>query len=213
MFRHIEPEVILERLKRLAEIHGTLRQRISGRKLLFAGGIAGLAAAASLLVLVVRPALWMDNDIEVFNRWTGSLPPRIFEMARDSDLTTLDVEMLGHLSDLQRPMDLLESGEFKGKYLYNYGTVVAKVYAAIHSGDTRAMEEEEEAAEPPSFEFPVTLLANSARYHPFDEDARRNLELAIMWRESEDKVDAGEAVGDEGPPMPGFSRDQSPLQF
>jgi hypothetical protein len=57
------------------------------------------------------------------------------------------------------------------------------------------------------------LLANSARFYPFDEDIRRNLEVVIRLKESQDNKESGEIQGELGPPTPGFSRDMNPLLF
>lgn len=213
IFNYVEPDSVKERLKQFTDTQGTVKQRIANRKTLFIGGTMSSLLALLLLVFFVKPSIWMDSDIGIYNNWINSLPDRMFDESRDSEMSSMDVEMLVNFSEIQKVFEQLKSQQLKGKYLYNFGTIVSKAYIAILSGADATQQEEIEAAAPPSFDFPVQLLSNAARLYPHDEDTRRNLELAIMWRENEDRKDSDKAEGETGPPLPGFSRDLSPLLF
>jgi hypothetical protein len=213
--RYVEPESLAERANKLALIQGTVRHRIAERKLVFSAGIVCLAVTVSLLVMLVRPGVWRDHDIAVYNGWINSLPARLFDETQDHTLSTVDVEMLGHLAEERNVLQELTRIKLRSEYLYNFGTVVAKAYLAVLTAANQVEEEAEEmeAAEKPSFNFPVQLLSNSARFYPHDEDTRRNLELAIMFREKEENRGSEEVQGDIGPPTPGFSRDMKQMLF
>jgi hypothetical protein len=194
-----------------SKLEGTKLQRIARHKFSFAGGIAGILICLMFVYLLFSPDLWMDKDVTIFNNWIGSLPERILDESNDRNMGTLDVEMLGYISDQQQVLENLESDIVRSAYLYDYGTLVGKIYKIILT--MPPVDDEEEATQPPSFEFPVQLLANAARFYPFDEDIRRNLEVVIRLKESQDSKDSGEIQGELGPPTPGFSRDMNPLLF
>ena len=206
----IEPESAKERLNILDELEGTRWQRIARKKVTFVCGIAGLFISLIFLYLLISPKIWMDKDVITFNDWLEILPERLLEETNNHDLGLLDVEMLENISDQKQVLENLEADSLKSAYLYNYGTLVGKVYKVVL---TMPSQDEEEATEPPSFEFPVQLLANAARYYPYDEDVRRNLEIAIRLKESQDNTESGEVQGELGPPTPGFSRDMNPVLF
>ncbi|MGK0296720.1 MAG: hypothetical protein ACI9XC_000312 [Gammaproteobacteria bacterium] len=211
VYLKIDQESADERLIVLNKLEGTKLQRIARHKFTFAGGVAGTLICLMFVYLLISPELWMDKDATIFNNWIGSLPERILDESNDHDMGTLDVEMLGHISDQQQVLENLQSDIVRSAYLYDYGTLVGKIFKVILT--MPPADEEEEATEPPSFEFPVQLLANSARFYPFDEDIRRNLEVVIRLKERQDNKDSGEIQGELGPPTPGFSRDMNPLLF
>jgi hypothetical protein len=210
VYMKIDQETIDERLTVLNQLEGTKLQRIARHKFTFVGGVTSTFICLIFVYLFFSPELWMDKDATIFNNWIGSLPERILDESNDHDLGTLDVEMLGHISDQQQVLENLQSDIVRSAYLYDYGTLVGKIFKVIL---TMPPADEEEVTEPPSFEFPVQLLANSARFYPFDEDIRRNLEVVIRLKESQDNKESGEIQGELGPPTPGFSRDMNPLLF
>jgi len=218
---HIENDITAERLKQLEIMRGSFYQRIKKHKMLFGGGIACMALTLLLITLLAKPSIWQNDEIIIYNSWIQRLPPRMFDENGDGGFRSLDVEMLSNIAEQMGVYEKLKSEVLKSKYLYNYGTILSKAYIATIMGSSNSEEsgmaamhmEEEEIADTPSFEFPVLLLATSARFYPYDEDTRRNLELAIMYRENEEKDDSGQQPGDIGPPLPGFSRDLEPVYF
>lgn len=216
---HVGPDSLAERADITAARQGTLRQRIARQRGVFIAGAVCAVMALWLLVLVLMPTLWRDTDAAVYNGWISSLPSRLFDESQDTLLSTVDVEMLGHLAEQQNVLEALTGAEARSRYLYNHGTIVAKAYLNVLNAEGAAQQEAEgeigemEAAARPSFEFPVQLLSNAARLDPHDEDGRRNLELAIMIREQEDDKEARDVPGDIGPPTPGFSRDMKQMLF
>ena len=128
----------------------------------------------------------------------------------------IDVQMLVQFAEQQDILQKLQQDTVKSFYLYNFGTIVARAYVSILSGENQDEEEagEDESTNKPSFEFPLQLLANAVRLYPQTEEARRNLELAIVLREAEKKEeDSGKVQGEVGPPLPGFSRDMKQILF
>lgn len=216
IFEYIESEIIADKDEKFAEMQGTFIQRIARNKILFASGVASIFVTLVLIILLSNPLIWLDRDIVLYNSWVERIPARMFEQNRDNEAGSADVEMLGNISEQMGVFEKLKSEVHKSRYLYNFGTVVSKAYVATMMGsDTEegmSMEEEEQGATP-SFEYPVLLLTNAARYYPHDENTRRNLELAIMYLENEKKDDSGQQQGETGPPLPGFSRDLTPLLF
>ena len=211
IYAEIESECIEERAASLSRLEGPVMQRISRNRVKFGCGIATFFVAVLLLLLLINQHLWVNQDVQIYNNWINSLPGRFFDQSRAHELGNLDVEMLGHISDQQRVLENLESDYLRSAYLYDYGTIVAKVYKTILTMPPQ--DEEEEAAEPPSFEFPLQLIANATRFYPFDEDVRRNFEIIIMLKESQEDKGSDEIEGELGPPTPGFSRDMNQILF
>jgi hypothetical protein len=210
VFTEIDPKSIEERLIALNDLEGTILQRISKYRFTFVIGLSSTLISIIFIYLFASPEIWRDRDAVVFNNWIDSLPPRLLDETKDDSLGTLDVEMLGHISDQQLVLENLQTDKLRSSYLYNYGTIVAKAFKVVI---TMPPEDEEEIPEPPSFEFPLLLLSNSARFYPYDEDIRRNLELVISLKESQKDNESGEVQGELGPPTPGFSRDMNPVLF
>ncbi len=216
IFSYFDADIRAERLATLDQLQGTLRQRLSHNRWRFAIGALILLFGSVFFILLVRPVLWRDADTALYNGWINGLPVRMFDNSQDNKLGTVDVQMLVQMSEEQEILQKLVNDRIKSAYLYDYGTLVARAYIAIISGENVDAQESEETEAPnkPSFEFPKQLLANSVRLFPDNEDSRRNLELAIMLRESEKKDDENSKVeGELGPPLPGFSRDMKQLQF
>jgi len=216
VFNSIGPDISKEKQSRLDELQGTLMLRICQHRLRFVTGSFAIISGLLLVLLLVCPTLWRDGDLVIFNNWVNSLPEKMFDSGRDNELGIIDVQMLVQISEQQEPLQQLQADTVKSAYLYNFGTIVARAYVAILTAVDQNEEEigEDEATNRPSFEFPMQLLANAVRLFPHDERVRRNLELAIMWREREKKdEESGKVQGEVGPPLPGFSRDMNQLLF
>jgi hypothetical protein len=216
VFTAIQPDIDAERQAGLDALQGTLSRRIRQHQLSFAGGISAVLVGLCCAVLLLRPAVWREADIILYNDWINGLPARIFDNSRDRELGVIDVQMLVQFAEQQDILQKLQTDIVKSAYLYNFGTVVARAYVSILSGENQDAEQadEEESTNKPSFEFPLQLLANAVRLYPQSEDGRRNLELAIVLREAEKKEeDNGQVQGEVGPPLPGFSRDMKQILF
>ena len=216
VFSALQSEVDDQRSAGLEALQSSVLRRIRQHRLAFAGGVLALLVGLCSTVLLVRPALWRDADTILYNDWINSLPARIFDDTRDKELGVIDVQMLVQFAEQQDILQKLQQDTVKSFYLYNFGTIVARAYVSILSGENQDEEEagEDESTNKPSFEFPLQLLANAVRLYPQTEEGRRNLELAIVLREAEKKEeDSGKVQGEVGPPLPGFSRDMKQILF
>ncbi len=214
-FHELEMESEKEKIDKIESIQGSLKQRIMRYPGLFISGLVCLVFTAFFISLLIRPSIWQNSDLVYFNQWIDSLPDKFFD-ENNINLGTVDIEILGNISEQQNVLINLQGEYFKAAYLYNYGTIISKTIVTIMQEGGESEEgaiEEEEIIEPPSFEFPVQLLANSVRFFPYDSDARKNLELAIMYLINEEDEESGEVQGEIGPPLPGFSRDMNEIQF
>ncbi len=211
IYAEIEQQVRHERLGIESQNQGTLGERVKTNIFTIVAGIVAMIIGLIFLLLIINQDAWMDQDGAIFNRWMNNLPERLLAQDRQHELNNLDIEVLGHISDEYRVLENLQSDELRSAYLYNYGTLATNIYKSILLNPPQ--DEEEEASEPPTFEFPLQLMANAARFNPDDEDVRRNLEIIIGLRESQKKDENGEVQGELGPPTPGFSRDMNPLLF
>lgn len=207
----IEQQSSEERAFLEQKLHGNVRQRIKKNRFNFIVGFMAAIISLIFLYLSINQHVWINQDAQVFNKWINSLPDRLLEEEKRHDLNNIDIEMLGHISDEQRVLENTQLDFYRSRYLYNYGTLATIIYKSILLMPPR--DEEEEAPEPPTFEFPLLLMKNSVRFNPEDEDIRRNLEIIIGLKESQKKEESGEIEGELGPPTPGFSRDMNPLLF
>jgi hypothetical protein len=207
----VESQVDNERQAMLMELQGTVGQRIRRNRFGMSAVVVSLVIAMIFLYLIINQDIWADQDARVFNTWLNSLPERLMVEDAQHGLNNLDIEMLGHISDEQRVLEKLQSDSLRSAYLYNYGTLATNIYKSILLNPPQ--DEEEEVPEPPTFEFPLQLMANAARFNPDDEDVRRNLEIIIGLKESQKKEESGDIQGELGPPTPGFSRDLNPRLF
>ena len=216
VFSAIQSDVDNQRQVGLEALQGGLLRRIRQHRWPFVGGVFALLVALCSTVFLVRPALWRDADTTLYNDWINGLPARIFDDTRDKELGVIDVQMLVQFAEQQDILQKLQRDTVKSFYLYNFGTIVARAYVSILSGENQDEEEagEDESTNKPSFEFPLQLLANAVRLYPETEEGRRNLELTIVLREAEKKEeDSGKVQGEVGPPLPGFSRDMKQILF
>jgi hypothetical protein len=211
LYAGVEQVAVSERSEDKMRRQGSAAQRIKRNKLAFYSGIFLILMTFILLILLLNSQIWIDRDIQVFNSWIDSLPERLLEEDNQYDLDILDVQVLGNISEQHRVLENLQSDELRSAYLYNYGTLVAKVFRKIITMPPE--DEEDEAAEPPSFEFPLQLLSNAVRFYPYDEDTRRNLEIVILLKENEEQKGSDDVEGELGPPTPGFSRDMNQVLF
>ena len=211
LYAGIEQKASSERLEDRLERQGTVRQRINRNRLVFYSGVILLFLTFILLTVLLNPRIWVDEDARVFNNWMNSLPDRLLAEDNQDDLDILDVQVLGNISEQQRVLEKLQSDRLRSAYLYNYGTLVAKVFRKILTNPPE--DEEDEAAEPPSFEFPLLLLSNAVRFYPYDEDTRRNLEIVILLRENEEEKGSDDIQGELGPSTPATSRDMNQVLF
>lgn len=211
VYMEIEQQSTEERAYLEQKLQGNVRQRIKKNSFNFIAGFMAAIIGFIFLYLSINQHVWINQDAQVFNKWIDSLPDRLLEEEKRHELNNLDIEMLGHISDEQRVLENTQSDLHRSRYLYNYGTLATIIYKSILLMPPQ--DEEEEVPEPPTFEFPLLLMANSARFNPEDEDVRRNLEIIIDLKESQKKEEGGEVEGELGPPTPGFSRDMNPLLF
>ncbi len=193
------------------KLQGNIRQRIKNNRFNFMAGIMAAIIGFIFLYLSLNQHVWINQDAQIFNHWINSLPDKLLEEEKRHDLNNIDIEMLGHISDELRVLENTQSDLYRSRYLYNYGTLATIIYKSILLMPPR--DQEEEVPEPPTFEFPLLLMANSVRFNPEDEDIRRNLEIIIGLKENQKKEESGEVEGELGPPTPGFSRDMNPLLF
>lgn len=217
LFVSVQAEANAERQAQLDALKGTVWQRLRNNRPTFITGVLAVLFATAMIVMLAVPSLWRDQDVRLYNGWIEGLPERLFDNSPDVKLGSVDVEMLVQFSEQQDILQQLISDAIKSAYLYNFGTIVAKAYVSMIEGEDQTEDEfaeNEAGANRPSFEFPKQLLANAVRLAPLHEDARRNLEIAIMLREAEKKdQESGQVQGEIGPPLPGFSRDLSPVLF
>lgn len=206
VFRHINDEEIDAAIKR-EQAEDTLGKRIRRHRRTFIGGIASIMIAAVFFAMLVKPSIWESNDVAVYNHWIHSIPPRMLT-GNGSSHGSMDIELLSDITQPQNVLEKLKSVRLKGAYLYNYGTAMAKASAGGGTTSNNQL-----TVSQTSLRFPVMLLSNSVRYYPYDEDARRNLELAVMLLQKERKKKVEITLGNSGPPTPGFSRNLSEVLF